>query len=96
MSCIASLFNNCSIATFQYVQEKRIFQIPWMHAARHGWDLEKDAPLFMKWAIHTGNAQFCIARSTASSFHRYSFSPTSNWCSVNLSEDKKNDFYGSF
>ncbi|KAJ0050160.1 hypothetical protein NL108_013196, partial [Boleophthalmus pectinirostris] len=35
-------------------QEKRIFQIPWMHAARHGWDLEKDAPLFMRWAIHTG------------------------------------------
>lgn len=25
-----------------------------MHAARHGWDLEKDAPLFMRWAIHTG------------------------------------------
>ncbi|XP_059410314.1 interferon regulatory factor 2a isoform X2 [Carassius carassius] len=35
-------------------EEKRIFQIPWMHAARHGWDLEKDAPLFMNWAIHTG------------------------------------------
>ncbi|XP_073771074.1 interferon regulatory factor 2a isoform X2 [Danio rerio] len=35
-------------------EEKKIFQIPWMHAARHGWDLEKDAPLFMKWAIHTG------------------------------------------
>uniref|UniRef100_A0A672SP64 Interferon regulatory factor 2a n=1 Tax=Sinocyclocheilus grahami TaxID=75366 RepID=A0A672SP64_SINGR len=34
--------------------EKKIFQIPWMHAARHGWDLEKDAPLFMNWAIHTG------------------------------------------
>jgi interferon regulatory factor 2 len=36
------------------LQEKRIFQIPWMHAARHGWDLEKDAPLFKNWAIHTG------------------------------------------
>ncbi|XP_058638564.1 interferon regulatory factor 2a isoform X1 [Onychostoma macrolepis] len=35
-------------------EEKKIFQIPWMHAARHGWDLEKDAPLFMNWAIHTG------------------------------------------
>lgn len=35
-------------------EEKRIFQIPWMHAARHGWDLEKDAPLFKNWAIHTG------------------------------------------
>lgn len=38
-------------------KEKRIFQIPWMHAARHGWDLEKDAPLFMRWAIHTGKYQ---------------------------------------
>ncbi|XP_039546536.1 interferon regulatory factor 2a isoform X5 [Pimephales promelas] len=35
-------------------KDKRIFQIPWMHAARHGWDLEKDAPLFKNWAIHTG------------------------------------------
>ncbi|XP_010896668.1 interferon regulatory factor 2 [Esox lucius] len=38
-------------------REKRIFQIPWMHAARHGWDLEKDAPLFKNWAIHTGKYQ---------------------------------------
>jgi len=29
-------------------------KIPWMHAARHGWDVEKDAPLFRNWAIHTG------------------------------------------
>ncbi|XP_078252797.1 interferon regulatory factor 2 isoform X1 [Rhinoraja longicauda] len=35
-------------------KEKRIFQIPWMHAARHGWDVEKDAPLFKNWAVHTG------------------------------------------
>ncbi|XP_026103443.1 interferon regulatory factor 2 isoform X4 [Carassius auratus] len=38
-------------------KEKRIFQIPWMHAARHGWDVEKDAPLFRNWAIHTGKYQ---------------------------------------
>ncbi|KAJ8335891.1 hypothetical protein SKAU_G00392330 [Synaphobranchus kaupii] len=38
-------------------REKRIFQIPWMHAARHGWDVEKDAPLFRNWAIHTGKFQ---------------------------------------
>ncbi|XP_035283337.1 interferon regulatory factor 2 isoform X3 [Anguilla anguilla] len=38
-------------------REKRIFQIPWMHAARHGWDVEKDAPLFRNWAIHTGKHQ---------------------------------------
>ncbi|KAA8589151.1 hypothetical protein FQN60_010496 [Etheostoma spectabile] len=33
-----------------------------MHAARHGWDLEKDAPLFMRWAIHTGKYQAGIDR----------------------------------
>nr|XP_028572483.1 interferon regulatory factor 2-like [Podarcis muralis] len=38
-------------------EEKMIFQIPWMHAARHGWDVEKDAPLFRNWAIHTGKFQ---------------------------------------
>ncbi|CAN2388676.1 defense response to virus [Pristimantis euphronides] len=38
-------------------KEKKIFQIPWMHAARHGWDVEKDAPLFRNWAVHTGKYQ---------------------------------------
>ncbi|XP_040903743.1 interferon regulatory factor 2 isoform X2 [Toxotes jaculatrix] len=50
--------NSCQIPGLKWVnKEKRIFQIPWMHAARHGWDLEKDAPLFMRWAIHTGKYQ---------------------------------------
>ncbi|KAJ8248268.1 hypothetical protein GJAV_G00240190 [Gymnothorax javanicus] len=31
-----------------------IFQIPWKHAARHGWNIEKDATLFRNWAMHTG------------------------------------------
>ncbi|XP_061660187.1 interferon regulatory factor 1b [Syngnathoides biaculeatus] len=35
-------------------KEKTLFSIPWKHAARHGWDMEKDASLFKKWAIHTG------------------------------------------
>ncbi|KAF4090752.1 hypothetical protein AMELA_G00055850 [Ameiurus melas] len=35
-------------------KEEKIFQIPWIHAARHGWELDKDAPLFMNWAVHTG------------------------------------------
>lgn len=42
------------LACVFHLQEKKIFQIPWMHAARHGWDMEKDAPLFRNWAIHTG------------------------------------------
>uniref|UniRef100_A0A3P8QJ94 IRF tryptophan pentad repeat domain-containing protein n=1 Tax=Astatotilapia calliptera TaxID=8154 RepID=A0A3P8QJ94_ASTCA len=49
---------SCQIPGLKWLnKEKRIFQIPWMHAARHGWDLEKDAPLFMRWAIHTGKYQ---------------------------------------
>ncbi|KAG8578990.1 hypothetical protein GDO81_010682 [Engystomops pustulosus] len=35
-------------------KEEGIFQIPWKHAARHGWDMEKDACLFRGWALHTG------------------------------------------
>lgn len=35
-------------------QDKTMFSIPWKHAARHGWELDKDACLFKKWAIHTG------------------------------------------
>lgn len=55
--------DSCQIPGLRWVnKEKRIFQIPWMHAARHGWDLEKDAPLFMRWAIHTGKYQPGIDR----------------------------------
>ncbi|KAK9517576.1 hypothetical protein VZT92_022935 [Zoarces viviparus] len=55
--------DSCQIPGLKWVnKEKRIFQIPWMHAARHGWDLEKDAPLFMRWAIHTGKYQPGIDR----------------------------------
>ncbi|XP_061558435.1 interferon regulatory factor 1b [Phycodurus eques] len=35
-------------------KENTMFSIPWKHAARHGWDMDKDASLFKKWAIHTG------------------------------------------
>ncbi|XP_047463773.1 interferon regulatory factor 1b isoform X1 [Mugil cephalus] len=35
-------------------KEKTMFSIPWKHAARHGWELDKDASLFREWAIHTG------------------------------------------
>ncbi|KAB5571321.1 hypothetical protein PHYPO_G00223660 [Pangasianodon hypophthalmus] len=50
--------NSSKIPGLKWVnREKKIFQIPWMHAARHGWDVEKDAPLFRNWAIHTGKYQ---------------------------------------
>nr|ALC74308.1 interferon regulatory factor-1 [Cyprinus carpio] len=35
-------------------KEEKMFSIPWKHAARHGWQVEKDASLFKQWAIHTG------------------------------------------
>ncbi|XP_073507309.1 interferon regulatory factor 1 isoform X1 [Phyllobates terribilis] len=35
-------------------EEEGIFQIPWKHAARHGWNIDKDACLFRSWAVHTG------------------------------------------
>ncbi|XP_042544853.1 interferon regulatory factor 1 [Dipodomys spectabilis] len=35
-------------------KEEKMFQIPWKHAAKHGWDINKDACLFRSWAIHTG------------------------------------------
>ncbi|XP_018547125.1 interferon regulatory factor 1b isoform X1 [Lates calcarifer] len=35
-------------------KDKTMFSIPWKHAARHGWEMDKDACLFKQWAIHTG------------------------------------------
>ncbi|XP_051960446.1 interferon regulatory factor 1-like isoform X2 [Xyrauchen texanus] len=35
-------------------KEQKMFSIPWKHAARHGWEVDKDACLFKQWAIHTG------------------------------------------
>lgn len=35
-------------------KDKTMFTIPWKHAARHGWEMNKDACLFRDWALHTG------------------------------------------
>ncbi|XP_060924818.1 interferon regulatory factor 1-like [Limanda limanda] len=35
-------------------QSAQIFQVPWTHAARHGWSIDRDATLFRSWAMHTG------------------------------------------
>lgn len=43
-----------SAALLLVLQSARIFQIPWKHAARHGWSIDQDATLFRSWAIHTG------------------------------------------
>ncbi|NWR74089.1 IRF1 factor, partial [Centropus unirufus] len=47
--------NSNQIPGLQWInKDKMMFQIPWKHAAKHGWDMEKDACLFRSWAIHTG------------------------------------------
>ncbi|XP_061106238.1 interferon regulatory factor 1b [Conger conger] len=44
-----------SIAGLKWVnKDEKMFCIPWKHAARHGWEMDKDACLFKAWAIHTG------------------------------------------
>ncbi|XP_072368572.1 interferon regulatory factor 1-like [Scyliorhinus torazame] len=47
--------NSNAISGLDWInKEKKMFQIPWKHAARHGWSMETDASLFRNWAIHTG------------------------------------------
>ncbi|XP_003971055.2 interferon regulatory factor 1b [Takifugu rubripes] len=49
------MINSDTIEGLKWVdQAKTMFSIPWKHAARHGWEIEKDANLFRMWAIHTG------------------------------------------
>ncbi|KAM9333700.1 interferon regulatory factor 1b [Pholidichthys leucotaenia] len=52
-------------------KEKTMFSIPWKHAARHGWELDKDACLFKEWAIHTGKykeGQTCDPKTWKANF----------------------------
>ncbi|XP_042354656.1 interferon regulatory factor 1b isoform X2 [Plectropomus leopardus] len=52
-------------------KEKTMFSIPWKHAARHGWELDKDASLFKRWAIHTGKyveGQTCDPKTWKANF----------------------------
>ncbi|XP_067084923.1 interferon regulatory factor 1b isoform X1 [Osmerus mordax] len=52
---LESKIDSNSISGLAWVdKEKKMFSIPWKHAARHGWEMEKDACLFKQWAIHTG------------------------------------------
>uniref|UniRef100_A0A098LXZ8 Interferon regulatory factor n=1 Tax=Hypsiglena sp. JMG-2014 TaxID=1550645 RepID=A0A098LXZ8_9SAUR len=47
--------NSNKIPGLYWLNKKdKTFQIPWKHAAKHGWELEKDACLFKNWAVHTG------------------------------------------
>ncbi|XP_054481796.1 interferon regulatory factor 1b [Anoplopoma fimbria] len=52
-------------------KDKTMFSIPWKHAARHGWEMDKDATLFKQWAIHTGKhveGQACDPKTWKANF----------------------------
>ncbi|XP_044225650.1 interferon regulatory factor 1b isoform X1 [Thunnus albacares] len=52
-------------------KDKKMFSIPWKHAARHGWEMDKDACLFKQWAIHTGKyieGQACDPKTWKANF----------------------------
>uniref|UniRef100_A0A3Q0SER9 Interferon regulatory factor n=1 Tax=Amphilophus citrinellus TaxID=61819 RepID=A0A3Q0SER9_AMPCI len=52
-------------------KEKTMFSIPWKHAARHGWEVDKDACLFKEWAKHTGKyveGQVCDPKTWKANF----------------------------
>lgn len=35
-------------------REEGKFRVPWKHASRHGWDINRDASIFKMWAVYTG------------------------------------------
>lgn len=49
-------YGNFDFFQFLSSQSACIFQIPWKHAARHGWSIDRDATLFRSWAMHTGTS----------------------------------------
>ncbi|XP_076024784.1 uncharacterized protein LOC143014676 isoform X1 [Genypterus blacodes] len=52
---LEEMIESSTISGLRWIDtDKTQFSIPWKHAARHGWELDKDASLFKKWAIHTG------------------------------------------
>ncbi|XP_024909417.1 interferon regulatory factor 1-like isoform X2 [Cynoglossus semilaevis] len=53
-STVSSRFMDRKSLFYMILQTAQIFQIPWTHAARHGWSIDRDATLFRSWAMHTG------------------------------------------
>lgn len=52
---LENLLNTKSVEGFKWRdEESKIFEIPWRHGSRHGWNSKKDADLFERWAKHTG------------------------------------------
>ncbi|KAI3373862.1 hypothetical protein L3Q82_022442, partial [Scortum barcoo] len=69
---LEKMIESQSIAGLTWVdKDKTMFSIPWKHAARHGWELDKDACLFKQWAIHTGKyaeGQTCDPKTWKANF----------------------------
>ncbi|CAC5402316.1 unnamed protein product [Mytilus coruscus] len=52
---LENLLNNRYVEGLKWTDQKmKIFEIPWRHGSRHGWNQTKDADLFERWAKHTG------------------------------------------
>ncbi|KAK2828096.1 hypothetical protein Q5P01_019130 [Channa striata] len=69
---LEKMIESNSVAGLTWVdKDKTMFTIPWKHAARHGWELDKDACLFKQWAIHTGKyteGQTCDPKTWKANF----------------------------
>ncbi|XP_013881639.1 interferon regulatory factor 1b isoform X2 [Austrofundulus limnaeus] len=69
---LEKMIDSNSISGLNWVDKERtMFSIPWKHAARHGWELDKDACLFKEWAIHTGKyspGQACDPKTWKANF----------------------------
>ncbi|XP_040907018.1 interferon regulatory factor 1b isoform X2 [Toxotes jaculatrix] len=69
---LEKMIESNSISGLTWVdKDKTMFSIPWKHAARHGWELDKDACLFKEWAIHTGKyveGQTCDPKTWKANF----------------------------
>ncbi|XP_053187836.1 interferon regulatory factor 1-like isoform X2 [Scomber japonicus] len=69
---LEKMIDSNSVAGLNWVdKDKKMFSIPWKHAARHGWEMDKDACLFKEWAIHTGKykeGQACDPKTWKANF----------------------------
>ena len=52
---LEQVINNGEFSGVDWVDKRHgKFRVPWKHASRHGWDIEKDASIFKRWAVYTG------------------------------------------
>lgn len=69
---LEKMIESNSVSGLNWVdKDKTMFSIPWKHAARHGWELDKDACLFKMWALHTGKyveGQTCDPKTWKANF----------------------------